>query len=639
MKMVKKYSEGEIEALRKNPNVAEVRENRLMLTIEFRQRIYEAWILRPETSTIRQILEANGFDTQSLTLNFAKSIGRVFQRGGRPRTSRASPEALSAWDKSAYMPTLTAEELVESGRFIWDVNRLTFHPDYEAELYRKYPEQSIEDGLRAVGISPADVGYHKIYCLKEKFEKRAGRDTARTVKAGRRSGYNAETVRRYAKHPCVAEATRERIVLSDTFFNAARPIAALQLDELLTVFDIDPEDFTYTEKGRLRRKLDEWEKAREADVAEQLPREILRSRMKAMDGIIENELIRIGTLVPSMDVLARKKLCHWLRQLPADPGRKYTVKRILSLLGISRASYYAILNDEGYGEAAKEKAARDAEDAALIRQVMEYKGFAKGSRQIYMMMPGLTGRHLGLKKIRRLMKEHGIESHIRKPKNNKRRHETMLKKRVKPNLLQRRFKLHRPNEVRLTDVTYLDYGDGMRAYGSALLDPVTGRLIAFLVSENNDLALARETLRSSDSHPCVDGGMLHSDQGAVYLSGTFQKDVKALGLAQSMSKRGNCQDNAPQESFFGHFKDECSYSECESLVELQNLVTRYADYYNNERRMWDRGRMTPAEYEQYLLAMSEAEFSEYLAREEKKYQNMKERAANRAIERAKNLGV
>ena len=76
-----------------------------------------------------------------------------------------------------------------------------------------------------------------------------------------------------------------------------------------------------------------------------------------------------------------------------------------------------------------------------------------------------------------------------------------LKKNVRPNLLQRRFRLYRPNEVRLTDVTHLLYGDGCKAYGSALLDPVTSKLVAFLVSEHNDLELALATLRQSDLHP------------------------------------------------------------------------------------------------------------------------------------------
>ena len=97
-----------------------------------------------------------------------------------------------------------------------------------------------------------------------------------------------------------------------------------------------------------------------------------------------------------------------------------------------------------------------------------------------------------------------------------------------------------------------------------------------------------------------------------------------------MSKKGNCWDNATQESFFGHFKDECIYASCKDIVELKKMVAEYEYYYNNERGMWDRGRMTPVEYETYLLSMNEDEFAKYLAQEEEKYQEMKEKAAELA---------
>ena len=75
---------------------------------------------------------------------------------------------------------------------------------------------------------------------------------------------------------------------------------------------------------------------------------------------------------------------------------------------ISRASYYAILKNGTYGQSVVQRNAQDEQDAELIRTVMEYKGFAKGSRQIYMMMPALTGKRMGLKKIRRIMKTYNL---------------------------------------------------------------------------------------------------------------------------------------------------------------------------------------------------------------------------------------
>lgn len=112
-----------------------------------------------------------------------------------------------------------------------------------------------------------------------------------------------------------------------------------------------------------------------------------------------------------------------------------------------------------------------------------------------------------------------------------------------------------------------------------------------------------------------------------------------MGMTQSMSKRGNCWDNAPQESFFGHFKDECRYGSCESFGQLKAMIDEYAWYYNNERHQWDRKRMTPVRYEEYLLSLDEEGFAEYMRSEQEKYDKMKAKAQEKAVEKAKTLGV
>jgi transposase InsO family protein len=168
---------------------------------------------------------------------------------------------------------------------------------------------------------------------------------------------------------------------------------------------------------------------------------------------------------------------------------------------------------------------------------------------------------------------------------------------------------------------------------------VTGRLLVFHVSKNNDLDLALETLEKLSDHPAVEGALFHSDQGILYFTDEFQEKVAEMGLVQSMSKRGNCWDNAPQESFFGHFKDECGYGGCESFEELRMMIDEYAWYYNNERRQWDRKRMTPVQYEAYLLSLDEEGFAEYMRTEREKYDRMKAKAEKQAIERIKTLGV
>ena len=99
--------------------------------------------------------------------------------------------------------------------------------------------------------------------------------------------------------------------------------------------------------------------------------------------------------------------------------------------------------------------------------MIAYKGFEKGIRQVYMLMPKVTGEQFSIYRIRRLMNKYGIRTTIRRPSKNRKAMKELIARNKKANLLMRKFKLHRPNEVRLTDVTYLDYGDGRKAYGSA----------------------------------------------------------------------------------------------------------------------------------------------------------------------------
>lgn len=197
--------------------------------------------------------------------------------------------------------------------------------------------------------------------------------------------------------------------------------------------------------------------------------------------------------------------------------------------------------------------------------------------------------------------------------------------------------------MRLTDVTYIDYGpkgtEKKRAYGSASIDPVTGKLIAFVVMDTNDQKLADATLREMDNYPCEFGGKFHSDQGSLYLMPDFQAKVTERGFDQSMSRRGNCWDNSPQESFFGHFKDECDYESCESLDELHDLIEGYKYYYNYERGMWDRLQMTPVAYEEYLSSLGEEEFQKYLDEEEIRYREMQAHSIERAKKRIRDLGA
>jgi putative transposase len=93
------------------------------------------------------------------------------------------------------------------------------------------------------------------------------------------------------------------------------------------------------------------------------------------------------------------------------------------------------------------------------------------------------------------------------------------------------------------------------------------------------------------------------NQGFHYTNPQYIHVIKGLDMIQSMSRKGNCIDNAPMESFFGHFKDDVDYKECRTYEELELLVEEYIEYYNNERYQWDLKKMTPVQYRNHLLTL------------------------------------
>lgn len=177
--------------------------------------------------------------------------------------------------------------------------------------------------------------------------------------------------------------------------------------------------------------------------------------------------------------------------------------------------------------------------------------------------------------------------------------------RVVPNKLQRDFKKGIPGLVLLTDITYLPYGRSEMAYLSTILDASTGELLTHNVSNRIDLSLATDTIKSLMKQRRLKlhkNAFIHSDQGSHYTSPKYQKLLKRKGLGQSMSRRGNCWDNAPQESFYGHMKDHVRSRECSTLEELKLEIDRYIHYYNHHRYQWGLKKMTPVQYRNHLLS-------------------------------------
>lgn len=211
---------------------------------------------------------------------------------------------------------------------------------------------------------------------------------------------------------------------------------------------------------------------------------------------------------------------------------------------------------------------------------------------------------MNTKKIRRIMKKYGIKTKIRQ----KNPYKEIMKKTKEhttcANILNREFKQTKPLTTLCTDITYLYYGKCEKAYLSVVKDIATGEIVAYNVSKHLTMPIVLDTIKKLDNVINLKNVLIHSDQGFHYTNPEYRQLLKDKKVIQSMSRKGNCIDNAPMESFFGHFKDEVNYKDCKTFKELVEIIDKYMYYYNNERYQWSKNKMTPVEYRSHLLLAS-----------------------------------
>lgn len=274
------------------------------------------------------------------------------------------------------------------------------------------------------------------------------------------------------------------------------------------------------------------------------------------------------------------------------------MQQICKISHISRSSCYYTLKHRD------NKVQKDASDLGLIQDIFDKKHKKAGIRTIAMILQNKYGITMNLKKIARIKKQYGLITQIRK----KNPYNVIFKKglehRTAPNLLHRQFDVNVPDTVYSTDISYLIYKGGQRAYLSATKDLATKEIVAFNVSRDLSMQTAfiglEETLKQKDCSKL----MIHSDQGTHYTHPLYVNKLREFGVTQSMSRKGNCLDNAPIESFFGHLKDDVDIKSCQTFEEVKSKVENYIYYYNNERYQWGLNKMTPAECRCHLLNAS-----------------------------------
>ena len=282
-----------------------------------------------------------------------------------------------------------------------------------------------------------------------------------------------------------------------------------------------------------------------------------------------------------------------------NDNNRLSISLLCEMAGVSRSGFYAWIDGEPSRKAKEEK---DRRDFDIVLEAYRYR-YPKGARGIYMHLL----HHnicMNIKKIRRLMDKYGLRCPIRKLNPYRQMAKAMKTSNVAPNLVNRNFRLYGPRKILLTDITYLFHKDGC-CYLSTVLDAYTHEILAYMVSQNLKVDFVIKTvdfLVEKYGSSLDNWVYVHSDQGCHYTSKAFIEKLKDENFIQSMSRKGNCWDNAPQESFYGHMKDEIEYevSKCKSYDDVKFIVRDWMQYYNNERYQWDLLKLAPSEYYEYL---------------------------------------
>ena len=215
------------------------------------------------------------------------------------------------------------------------------------------------------------------------------------------------------------------------------------------------------------------------------------------------------------------------------------------------------------------------------------------------------GIRMNHKKILRLMRKYGLWCPIRQANPYRRMAKELRTNTVAENRVNREFRSHGPRKILLTDITYIRFKKEF-VYLSVIKDAFTMQVLAYQLSESLEVDFVLQTVKQLlKDHVCsLDATtILHSDQGCHYTSIAFRELLRDSQLRQSMSRRGNCWDNAPQESFFGHMKDELRpyIHGWKSFQDVKDRINDWMEYYNNDRYQTILQWMSPNEYYHYIV--------------------------------------
>jgi len=262
------------------------------------------------------------------------------------------------------------------------------------------------------------------------------------------------------------------------------------------------------------------------------------------------------------------------------------VKALLQLADIPRSTYYYVVKTFG-------KPDKDAELKDLIQAIYKEHQGRYGYRRIRDELVNREHR-VNHKKVQRLMDVLGLKSLVRMKKY--RSYKCMVGK-IAPNILERDFHAEKPNEKWVTDITEFKLF-GEKLYLSPMLDLFNGEIITYTIGSRPVYSLVSTMLDQAFKQLTDEDKLLiHSDQGWHYQMKPYRHPLEERGIKQSMSRKGNCYDNAVIESFFGTMKSEFLYlNEFESIEHFKHELSKYIDYYNHQRIKAKLKGMSPVLY-------------------------------------------
>jgi putative transposase len=270
---------------------------------------------------------------------------------------------------------------------------------------------------------------------------------------------------------------------------------------------------------------------------------------------------------------------------------RWPVDRLCHVLGVSRSGFYAWK--------ARPLCRRQREDAPLAVRIAGVHRRSRGrygSPRVHAELRA-QGVRVGRKRVARLLREQGLRARPRRQVC--RTTDSNHREPIAPNVLARQFQTDAPDRVWVGDVTYIPTAEGW-LYLAVLLDLFSRRIVGWATSATNDRALARDALgmavRGRRPRP---GLVHHTDQGSPYASEDYRSDLSRAAMQASMSRRGNCWDNAVAESFFSTLKTELvDHEDYVTHAEATASIGQYIeDFYNTTRRHATLGYLSPLEYE------------------------------------------